>query len=376
MKNYLLFLLVAVFLFFNLKTTKAQEMKQFKVVGSIDTVPGASYYVTYYSTDSLVEDTIKLDENGRFVLSGHISEPTSISLSVDNIYDKNYLGNWRYYSFWAEPDKEIYFEGLPGFDNQKVRNSETQLLSDELRLKTKQLNTQLALLGKKMRSDTSTTVDQQVYDSLMRKHAEMEIQFIETHPNTFYAASLLGGYLRDDPSFYARGERLFNKLKPEIRATKKGQLLQELLRKQRSVQLGEHLGDFSLADTTGNKISLSNFKGKYVLVEFWASWCSPCRRENPNLVKTYNEYKSKGFDILAVSFDVKRENWVRAIREDELPWAHVSELQSLWDSAIAKELLVRSVPDNFLLDPEGKIIGRNLRGDELNKKLSTLATAD
>lgn len=376
MKNYLLFLLVAVFLFFNLESIKAQEMKPFKVIGSIDTVPGASYYVSYYSTDSLADDTIKLDENGHFILNGYISEPTSISLYVDNIYDQNYLGNWRYYSFWAEPDKEIYFEGLPGFDNQKVRNSETQLLSDELRLKMEQLNTQLALLGKKIRSDTSTAMDQQAYDSLMRKRAEMEIQFIETHPNTFYAASLLGGYLRHDPSFYARGERLFNKLTPEIKATKKGQLLQELLRKQQSVQLGEQLTDFTLADTIGTSVSLSDYKGKYVLVEFWASWCTPCRRENPNLVKTYHEYKSKGFDILAISFDEKKENWLKAIREDGLSWTHVSELQGLWDSTIAKKLLVRSVPDNFLLDPEGKIIGRNLRGDELNQKLNKLTLSN
>lgn len=109
MKNYLLVLL-PVLLFLNFEPTKAQEIKPFKVIGSIDTVPGASYYVNYYSTDSLVDDTIKLDEKGRFMLNGYISEPTSISLSVDNIYDQNYLGNWLCYSFWVEPDKEIYLK--------------------------------------------------------------------------------------------------------------------------------------------------------------------------------------------------------------------------------------------------------------------------
>lgn len=275
-----------------------------------------------------------------------------------------------------EPDREIYFEGLRGFGKQIVRNSETQRLRDELHLKAKPLSTQLALLRKKIRSNTHTTDDKRIYDSLQRERDELDFQFIEQHPNTYYAASLLGGYLRHDPSFYARGKRLFDKLTPEIKATKKGQLLQELLRKQRSVQLGEQLTDFTLADTVGNRVSLSDYKGKYVLIEFWASWCTPCRRENPNLVKTYNEYKSKGFDILAISFDEKKENWLKAIREDGLPWTHVSELQGLWESTIANKLLVRSVPDNFLLDPEGKIIGRNLRGDELNQKLSTVASMD
>ncbi|QNL51857.1 TlpA family protein disulfide reductase [Olivibacter sp. SDN3] len=376
MIKYLL-LLSAFLLFFNPKTTKAQDAKPFKVVGSIDTVPGASYYVDYrYNPDSLVYDTVNLDENGHFILSGYITEPTTISLSIDNIYDKNYLGNWRCYSFWVEPDKEIYFEGLRGFDKQIVRNSETQRLSEELRLKAEPLSTQLASLDKKIRSNAYTEEDRRVYDSLARERDEMNIQFIDTHPNTFFAASLLHGYIRNDPSFYARGERLYNKLTPEVKATKKGQVLQELLRKQLSVQLGEQLEDFSLADTAGNSVSLSNYKGKYVLVEFWASWCTPCRRENPNLVKSYNEYKSKGFEILAVSFDQKQEDWINAIREDGLPWTHVSELQNLWNSAIAKKLLVTSVPDNFLLDREGRIIGRNLRGEELNQKLDTITAAD
>lgn len=375
MKHCLLILLTFA-VFVNVGTISAQDAKPFKVIGSIDTVPNASYYVSYYSNDSLRYDTISLDEKRRFVLSGLISEPASVSLYVDNVYDKNRLGDWLCYSFWVEPDKETYFKGLRGFRKQIVRNSETQRLDDELDREKAPLNKQLAFLRKKFRSDNYTAEDKRAFDSLTRERDALNFQFIEDHPNTHYAASLLAGYVHHEPSFYARSQRLFDQLTPEIRSTKRGKRIQELLSKQRSVQLGEQLTDFTLADTAGNTISLSDYKGKYLLVEFWASWCVPCRRENPNLVKSYNTYKPSGFEILAVSFDDKRDNWVKAINDDGLPWTHVSELTELFNSPLAKKLLVRSVPDNFLLDREGKIIGRNLRGDELNRKLSILTLSD
>jgi peroxiredoxin len=131
--------------------------------------------------------------------------------------------------------------------------------------------------------------------------------------------------------------------------------------------------NFTQNDTLGKPVSLASFKGKYVLVDFWASWCGPCRRENPNVVKTYNTYKDKGFQILSVSLDQPgaKDKWIKAIHDDNLTWTHVSDLQ-YWDNEVAKQYGIQAIPANFLLDPDGKIIAKNLRGEDLAAKLSTV----
>jgi thiol-disulfide isomerase/thioredoxin len=118
----------------------------------------------------------------------------------------------------------------------------------------------------------------------------------------------------------------------------------------------------------GNDVRLSSFKGKYVLVDFWASWCMPCRRENPSVVQAYNKYKDKNFTILGVSLDKEKGDWVQAIQKDNLSWTQVSDLQE-WNSIAVSTFNFNSIPFNVLLDPEGKVIAQSLRGNELEKKL-------
>ena len=142
----------------------------------------------------------------------------------------------------------------------------------------------------------------------------------------------------------------------------------------KKVAIGQPAVDFTMNDSLGNPISLSSFWGKYLLVDFWASWCGPCRGENPNVVKAYQRYNKKGFDILGVSFDKDRAKWIKAIKDDNLTWTHVSDLQG-WGNAAGKLYGINSIPANVLFDKNQKIIAKNLRGEELLDKLAELLGA-
>jgi len=167
-------------------------------------------------------------------------------------------------------------------------------------------------------------------------------------------------------------EPLFNGLSATVRATTSGKDFAEAINAARFTSIGAMAPDFTEDDTSGRPVKLSDFRGKYVLVDFWASWCGPCRAENPNVVKAYNKYKDKNFTVLGVSLDgpgpAKKAAWLAAIRKDGLGWTQVSDLKA-WSNAAANLYSIRAIPQNFLIDPTGRIVGRNLRGEELQKKL-------
>lgn len=144
--------------------------------------------------------------------------------------------------------------------------------------------------------------------------------------------------------------------------------LDEIIKKLENVQIGKTAPDFSLPDTAGVSVSLVDFRGKYVLLDFWASWCPPCRRENPNVAKTFKEFKDKNFTIIGISLDKDKSKWLKAIADDQLTWTHVSDLK-YWDSDIPALYGVRGIPSNILLDPNGVIIAKDIMGEELPKKL-------
>lgn len=166
-------------------------------------------------------------------------------------------------------------------------------------------------------------------------------------------------------------EELFKKMSPDVRLSPMGNYLAQQIDEAKRNPIGKPLADFVQADTSGKAFSLSSLRGKYVLVDFWASWCGPCRQENPNVVNAYHKYKDKNFTVLGVSLDKAKQPWLDAIKADNLTWPHVSDLKG-WQNAVAQQFQISSIPQNFLIDPNGIVIGKNLRGAALESKLASL----
>jgi peroxiredoxin len=172
------------------------------------------------------------------------------------------------------------------------------------------------------------------------------------------------------PNNMQQMEELLNKLSPAARNNAPGKYYQQKVAAARATAIGQIAPGFVQNDTAGKPVALQDFRGKYVLIEFWASWCGPCREENPALIAAWQKYKDKNFTVLSVSLDSKKELWLQAIQKDQLNyWTHVSDLKS-WENAIARQYGIGSVPANLLLDPEGRIIAKNLRGEGLEKQLA------
>jgi peroxiredoxin len=166
-------------------------------------------------------------------------------------------------------------------------------------------------------------------------------------------------------------EIAMNKLSPAAKNNLIGKRTLEKIRIDKKMGIGTTAPSFTQNDTQGKPVSLKDFRGKYVLIDFWASWCHPCRAENPAVVKVFNEYKDKNFTIIGVSLDSVKENWLEAIKKDGLTWTHVSDLKG-WKNVVAEQYHVVGVPQNYLLDKEGKIIAKDLHGKALTKKLAEL----
>lgn len=196
-----------------------------------------------------------------------------------------------------------------------------------------------------------------------------EMEFVKNNPNSIVSANILSVYT----STWGKEKtmELFDLFSTENKNSEYGKRISKYIELNKNPQIGEKFVDFEMENYKGTNKRLSDIKGKATLLEFWASWCGPCRKENPNLVKTYEKFHPKGFEIFAVSLDKNKASWLKAIEKDGLTWEHVSDLNGAENTA-GLIYGVSGIPDNFLINEKGIIVGRNLRGESLNKKLDEL----
>lgn len=208
------------------------------------------------------------------------------------------------------------------------------------------------------------------YEKAGKEKEALQEKFIAQNPNSYFSLVALkdmsGGSMD-----ISKVEPLYKGLSESLRNSKEGKDFAATIEKERKTSVGAMAPEFVQNDVNDKPVKLSDFRGKYVLLDFWASWCGPCRAENPHVVEAYNEYKDKNFTVLGVSLDQpgKKDAWLAAIEKDGLTWTHVSDLK-YWENEVAQLYGVRGIPQNYLIDPTGKIVGKNLRGDALKKKLA------
>ncbi|HEV2355825.1 MAG TPA: TlpA disulfide reductase family protein [Puia sp.] len=351
----------------------------FPVIGRAQKAPAAHFLIkgrirglaegsgVSLSAVSNPADTVSTGKvtDGMFTLTGHISEP--------NLYEVNFLAAKKKFPLFIGNDKIVMTGSVDDLQTLKTEGSQS---NDDFTEFQELFNPYFARLNMVMgllhspegaaRQDSLYRVFKGLSDSVFLSLDG----FIKQKANSYVSAFVLVvvNQLTDD---VAAQQRRLHSLSPAVQQSFYAQYLQKQLDDAQVGAVGTQEIDFTQSDTAGRAVSLSSFKGKYVLVDFWASWCGPCRMENPNVVSTYRKFKDKNFTILGVSLDKARAPWIKAINDDGLAWTQVSDLKYWYNEAAAK-YHIQQIPQNLLVDPSGKIVARNLRGPALEAKLCEL----
>ncbi len=353
------------------QTKPAKEKEAlYNVSGKIEGVKDEKIFISTYNGKGFDIDSL-VSTDGKFAFKGKLKYPAIYSLYLNPKKDR--------LNIFVQSGAILVQATKDSLSKGKVKGS---ALHTDWMVHRKQMDGAYALMSKgdnlyktvqKTKDPDSIALRKTAHDLFVAGEAYADSickQFITTHPSSTISPFIINSYFMRAGS-EEKAKEYYNLLDKNARASYYGISVKEFLDKAALVDVGKIAPAFSMADTTGNTFTLASLKGKYVLVDFWASWCGPCRKENPNVVKAYNEYRDKNFEIVGVSLDDKKANWLKAINADKLTWVHVSDLKG-WQNEAAKMYAVSAVPMNFLLDKNGKIIAKNLRSEELHKKLAEL----
>jgi peroxiredoxin len=317
------------------------------------------------------QDTIQLKSNYSFAKQIKLTEPGYYRL---NFYNKQIINLIVY-----KADIEVNVDGNNAQGFYEVKGSpDMELIGKIQEIQGKSQN---APEISKLNADFTAAVQrkdekkigalQQEYQQIVKKYNDQIASLVVENSPSLAVINLLQNNVIDKEQYYSTYEAVAEKLKKEWGTFSHAKNFIDYVDKLKTTAIGQPAPEIALPNPDGQVVSLSSMKGKYVLVDFWAKWCGPCRQENPNVVRVFNKYKDKGFTVFGVSLDRSKDDWLRAIKEDNLTWTHVSDLK-FWQSEAAKTYSITAIPFSLLLDPNGVIIAKNLRGPALESKLAEI----
>jgi peroxiredoxin len=299
-----------------------------------------------------------------FTITGQVAEPSLYMIAIGNAAPQHiYIENTKINVKGSVA--EIHNLSIEGSASHKDFNDFKLIFSPLM----SELNSIVAAINQEQDQAKKDKL-MPVYESTRKKLNSEVGKFVAAKKGSFVSPFLMfvTGQVTDD---FVEMDKNYQLLDEKIRNSQIGKSLSQYIDYNKVGAIGSSAIEFVQNDTAGNPIALSSFRGKYVLIDFWASWCKPCRLENPNVVNAFKKFSNKNFTVLGVSLDKEKEPWLQAIKKDELTWTQVSDLQ-FWNNAAAQLYHVSGIPQNFLVDPNGKIVGKNLRGADLEAKLCQL----